>query len=359
MKIWRYVIIAAIVILAIFVISLAFTPKIDYMKRSVAIENSVNQALVEMKLGESNLLEIYNEQKSRGKAKWIYFTKKFQVDKDFSFENAQKSIAAKIKPENGKIAFSKTMSKGEKFILVIGTGSVITHNLIFEKKITTTPVVARVAIIIDDFGFNGPSMHDFVKIDYPLTFAVLPYLKYSKEASELGHRSGKEIMYHLPLQGTRVELNVNVITITMTKEEIQKKFEEGLKWIPYAVGVNNHMGSMVTENTEEMKIILGKIKEKGFFFVDSYTSEKSVAKKVAREMSIKTGKRSVFLDMENFKDVAYIKKQIEKLVSVAKKNGEAIGIGHNRIWTAQALAEELPKFKDEGVQLIFASQIVK
>ncbi|OIN95938.1 hypothetical protein AUJ66_07930 [Candidatus Desantisbacteria bacterium CG1_02_38_46] len=246
-------------------------------------------------------------------------------------------------------------SDGKRLTLTIGIRKIVTHLLLFERTIA----LARIAIIIDDFGFNKEAMNEFLHINSPITFSVLPYLKYSKLAAELAHQSGKEVMLHLPLQGVRNELNVNVIKMSMSRDEIEKKVEDGIRGIPYINGVNNHMGSVVTADTKIMKIILNKIKENGLFFVDSYTTGRSVAYNLAKEMGLKTGKRKVFLDMENYEDTAYIKKQLWQLVKIAKRDGEAIGIGHNRTWTAYALREELPKLEAEGIELVFASQIVK
>ena len=353
MKIGRYVLIAIAVILAVFF--WVRLTRVDYMKKSLEIESVINQKLLEMGLSEKDLLETYNEEMTLGKTKWIYFTRKFRVSRDFSFEKCKKLIEDGIRTKGGKVISSKINSDGKRLTLTIGIRNVVTHLLIFER----TTALARIAIIIDDFGFNKESMNEFLHINYPITFSVLPHLKYSKLSAELAHQSGKEVMLHLPLQGIKNELNVNVITTLMKENEIEKKIEDGIMKIPYADGVNNHMGSIITEDTEIMKIILNKIREKGLFFVDSYTSGKSVAYNVAREMGIKTGRRKVFLDVENFEDPGYIRGQLKQLVKVAKRDGEAIGIGHNRTWTAQVLKEELPKLEAEGIELVFASQIVK
>lgn len=353
MKIKRYIVIAIVIILVIFFWTRF--PRIDYMKSSQELETVIKQSLLEIGLTEKDLLETYNEEKAKGRIKWIYFTKKFKVSKDFSFQNCSGLIESRVRTKRGRIIFSEINSSGKTLTLKIGIRKIVTHLLIFQR----TSALARIAIIIDDFGFNKEAMEEFLQLNYPITFSVLPYLKYSKLAAELAHKSGKEVILHLPLQGVRNELNVNVITISMEKDEIEKKVEDGIKQIPHLEGVNNHMGSMVTPDTEIMKVILEKIKEKRLFFVDSKTTGISVGYSIAREMGIKTGERKVFLDMENPDDTAYIKKQIWQLVKIAKKDGEAIGIGHNRIWTAYALKEELPKIQAEGIELVFASQIVK
>ncbi|PIU51634.1 hypothetical protein COS91_03425 [Candidatus Desantisbacteria bacterium CG07_land_8_20_14_0_80_39_15] len=349
----RYFLIGIVVVVVIFF--WMHLTRIDYMKSSQELETVIKQKLLEAGLTEKDLQETYNEEKAKGRIKWIYFTKKFRVSKDFSFQNCRSLIESRVRTKRGRIIFSEINSSGKTLTLKIGIRKIVTHLLIFER----TSALARIAIIIDDFGFNKEAMEEFLQLNYPITFSVLPYLKYSKIAAELAHKSGKEVILHLPLQGVRNELNVNVITISMEKDEIEKKVEDEINQIPHIDGVSNHMGSIVTADTEIMRVILEKIKGKRLFFVDSKTTGKSVGYNMAREMGIKTGERKVFLDIENPKDTGYIKKQIWQLVKIAKKDGEAIGIGHNRIWTAYALKEELPKMQIEGIELIFASQIVK
>ena len=93
--------------------------------------------------------------------------------------------------------------------------------------------------------------------------------------------------------------------------------------------------------------------------MDSLTTPRSVAFQMARKMGVRAGKRRVFIDAENYTDVEYIKKQIRMLADIARKQGEAIGIGHARIWTVQALREELPVLEKEGFRFVYASQVVR
>jgi len=353
-KTGRYILIAIAIGIVIFFWAHT-AKKIDYMKKSLEFESIIKENLLKMGLSERDLIETYNEEKREGRLKWIYFTKRLRVPANFSFEKPRELIEPGINSKGGKIFSSEISRDGKNLVLKIGIKKIITHIVSFERS----PAIARIAIIIDDFGFNKMAMDEFMALDFPLSFSVLPYLKYSKMAAELAHRSGKEVMLHLPLQGTKEEFNKNVITVSMDESEIVKRIESGLKSIPYAIGVNNHMGSIVTQETEIMKIILEKIKEKGLFFVDSLTSERSVGYKMARNMGIRTGRRDVFLDVVNYEDTGYIRHQLQELVKVAKKKGEAIGIGHNRIWTARVLKEELPKLKAENIELVFASQIVR
>lgn len=129
------------------------------------------------------------------------------------------------------------------------------------------------------------------------------------------------------------------------------------KTVPYAVGANNHMGSRFTEDSEKMEAVLGVLKAKKLFFIDSMTTPHSVGLGVAREMGVRTAARNVFLD--NTQDVAAIRKQIEQLAKVAEKRGSAIGICHPHKATIQALAAELPVLHRQGVRFVHASELVR
>lgn len=215
MKIGRYFLIgiAAVVVIFLWVRS----TRIDYLKKSRELEQVINQKLLELNLSEKDLLKAYNEEKSQGRIKWVYFTRELRVSRDFSFDKCAAVLKEGVKRRGGKVISSSI--DGQRLTLKIGIRKIITHLLIFER----TSALARVAIIIDDFGFNKDAMEEFMKLDYPLTFSVLPKLKYSKIAAELAHKSGKEVMLHLPLQGSKKRIqckcNYNVDEKRRSREE--------------------------------------------------------------------------------------------------------------------------------------------
>ncbi|MCG8549700.1 MAG: divergent polysaccharide deacetylase family protein, partial [Desulfobacterales bacterium] len=126
--------------------------------------------------------------------------------------------------------------------------------------------------------------------------------------------------------------------------------------VPGTVGVNNHMGSRLTADSDKMNQIFTVLKQKNLFFIDSRTSVESKGEESARMFQLKFSHRDVFLD--NFQNVEYISGQIQKLIKQANDHGSAIGIGHPHQATLDALKRELPKLKGK-VRLVPASQLVK
>lgn len=227
-----------------------------------------------------------------------------------------------------------------------------------KKPAVTAPFKGRIAIVLDDWGYNMNSMPILERIHYPLTMSVLPNLAYSKEVAEQLHRNKFQVILHLPMEPhEKLRLEKNTIINAMTPEQIKEIINRDLADIPYVAGVSNHMGSSATENKNTMLVILEELKHRKLYFLDSFVTSSSVCPGLAKEIKVKFAKRDVFLD--NNLDKAYIKSQINKLKSIAASRGYAIGIGHDRKVTLEVLAEVMPEIEKEGYRFVFASDLTK
>ncbi len=216
----------------------------------------------------------------------------------------------------------------------------------------------KIAIILDDWGYGAKSLPYLSSIKQVYTAAVLPGLKYSKKAAEQAHVAGKGVMLHLPMQPERkMPLEKETIMAGMSQGEITRIVDKLAGEIPYITGVNNHQGSLVTENKETMRGVLTALKEKGYFFIDSLTSGKTVAYKTALEMGVKAGKRNVFID--NKKEAAYNEVQINQVKAIAKKQGWAIGIGHDDEVTLETLKRMMPEIEAEGFEFVYVAELLQ
>jgi uncharacterized protein len=147
----------------------------------------------------------------------------------------------------------------------------------------------------------------------------------------------------------------DALFVRLSAEEIRHRFENYRQRVPYAVGANNHMGSAFTQNREKMAVVIEQLRQSKMFFVDSRTSSQSVAVEVARAGGVPVASRDVFLD--NVRDVNAIARQIHKLVRIAVKSGNALGICHPYPQTLAALQREADYIRSQGVQVVFASQL--
>jgi len=225
-----------------------------------------------------------------------------------------------------------------------------------EEEIHFSP---KVAFIIDDLGYETEIAIKMMVLDFPLTLSILPFLKYSEYIAEEGKKNNREIMLHLPMEANNssTDPGPGAIKSYMSEEEIRQTVRGSIFNFPYVIGVNNHMGSKITEDREIMKIILEEIRRYDLFFIDSITTRNSIAYQVAQEMGVKTAVRTVFLDNES--DMEYIKGQMLEVQEVALKDGEAIAIGHSRINTFYVLKRMIPELIKAGIEIVPVSELVK
>jgi hypothetical protein len=217
----------------------------------------------------------------------------------------------------------------------------------------------RVAIIIDDVGYDRSMAEKFMGLNAALTLAILPHTPHQQTIARIAHAQGVEIMLHLPMEPVEYpEINPGPGTLlsSMSPDELLQALEENLQAVPYIKGVNNHMGSKLTTRSEQVYQVFSVLKRHGFFFVDSRTTEASVCKPSARMLQIPFAQRDVFLD--HVQEPAFIRKQIRELVRIAKHKGEALGIAHPYPATYTILREELPALRQQ-VDLVPVSQLVR
>jgi hypothetical protein len=215
----------------------------------------------------------------------------------------------------------------------------------------------KIAIVIDDVG-NSRANFDIIEAikKYPVTFSIIPGLNFSEGSARELTSLGFQVILHLPMEPKeKTVLEPNTILTSMDESQISSIMDRDLAATPQVIGINNHMGSKVTEDAKTLSIVLNLIRNKHLFFLDSFVTPNSQAKRLAEEKKIKFAKRDVFLD--NHQDPSYIRQQIEQLKKKARLNGQAVGIGHDRKVTLEVLKEELPAIEEEGYKLVFVSEL--
>ncbi len=218
----------------------------------------------------------------------------------------------------------------------------------------------QVAIIIDDLGYSLEAIQEICSFQKPLTVSILPFSPLAQQTAQIARQNNLEVMLHLPLESVNSKEENDIeglIHSQMSEEEIRRTMDIDLEQIPYIKGVNNHMGSKITPNEAFMTIILEAIKERNLFFIDSRTSVKSAAYKVAQRMKIPSAYRHVFLDGKSQED--YIKNQLIELFRRAQRNKIAVGICHPIDVTLKVLRENLHLAEKYKIEFVFVSQIVK
>ncbi|KGD62451.1 hypothetical protein T9A_00742 [Alcanivorax jadensis T9] len=221
----------------------------------------------------------------------------------------------------------------------------------------TATAQPRIAIIIDDLGYHRQNGQAIADLPAPVTCAVIPYSPHGRKLAERASRAGKEVLVHLPMDaGQHIRLDRGGLRQGISENELLDTVRQALSQIPQARGLNNHMGSALTEQDEPMGWLMAELKAHQLFFVDSRTSGRSVAQQVARQQGLANAGRDIFLDNE--RDLVKINAQFNKLIRLARQRGQAIAIGHPYPETVHYLQQVLPLMDDAGIQVVPVSSLL-
>lgn len=220
----------------------------------------------------------------------------------------------------------------------------------YALKLVTPVDEKRVAIIIDDLGYNQELGNAFVELPYEMTYAFIPFSPYGTSLAKKTFELDKPVMLHAPMATIKGGKWEDALTPEMNRTEIEALLDSMLSDIKYANGVNNHGGSLFTQTDESMRMLLKELAKRKLYFIDSRTSSLSVAKQYAAANRVLFNQRDVFLD--NQKDERAIKKQFDKLVRMAETHGYAIGIAHPYRETLSVLSAHLGDLDAQGIKVV-------
>ncbi|MFN2387338.1 MAG: divergent polysaccharide deacetylase family protein [Thermoanaerobaculia bacterium] len=219
---------------------------------------------------------------------------------------------------------------------------------------------ARIAIVVDDLGNDDEAVRRLARLAQPVAGAVLPGLPGSAPAARALARAGKEVILHLPMEPhgyPRVRPGPGVVVRAQSEGEIAEIFSRDLASVPGAVGVNNHMGSAATADPRVMRIVLRAVAGRGLFFLDSRTTDATVAADLARELGVPSASRQVFLDRVATEPA--VRAALEDLLQRARRDGAAVGVGHPYPATLEVLEEELPKLASRGIEVVKLGDLMR
>ena len=251
------------------------------------------------------------------------------------------------------------------FVLVAGFFYWLGGYVTTKKMAKAPPVVSkkfngpRVAIVMDDFGYNLKDLDLLFSIKEPITLSILPNLRYSREIAGLGRSHGKDIILHMPLESLNPNIReeVDTIRVGMSEKDVLERLKKSIESIPGLIGVSNHEGSKATEDKQVMTVISKYLKRSNLYFLDSLTSQKSVCSEIAATIGTRCVRRDMFLD--NMDSPDYIEKQLASLKKFAFRKGRAIAICHDRKNTIQVLAKVMPEMASEGIRFVSLSDMVR
>jgi polysaccharide deacetylase 2 family uncharacterized protein YibQ len=236
-------------------------------------------------------------------------------------------------------------------------GPVSSHQLQASPIKARPMATAYIAIIIDDLGNHLARGKRAVALPAMLTYAVLPHTRYGGQLAELAFQNGKEVMLHMPMAnlGTQA-IGPGGLTLNLNEAEFNQTLNLALQQIPHVRGINNHMGSRLTQEPLQMHWLMAAIKTHKLFFIDSRTTPDTVASTLAKQAQIRTASRDIFLDNEP--TFFSIDMAFKALMAKARRDGTAIAIGHPYPMTLDYLDMVLPQLAEQQIEVLPASILI-
>lgn len=217
-------------------------------------------------------------------------------------------------------------------------------------------LASQLAIVIDDFGYRQQNEQKIISLSPNITIAVLPYSPHAKRMSTLANKQGNEVIIHLPMAPlSKQPLEKETLFPYMGEEEVNQIIANAVERVPYAIGVNNHMGSLMTSDLKGMEHVMKALNQYSFFYLDSKTIGKTQVMNAAQNYNIPVLVRDVFLD-DKQNEIA-IAHQFDIAIELARKKGQAIVIGHPYPQTVNVLTKKLSELPSD-IQLVKLSQLI-
>ena len=261
----------------------------------------------------------------------------------------------------GSVIEGRENFEGARLSLLVGLDDQRTNLITLRRSPYVKRTRGRIALIIDDCGYQSRELlAGFCALPVPITISIFPDERETVWVAGLAADSGHDVMAHLPMEPIdypKRDPGQGAIFAHYDYDRIRAVTRHAIESVPGARGLNNHMGSRVTEDRRIIGYVLDEIKAQDIFFVDSVTSPHSVAYNVSLEMGIPSGRNVRFLDLTE--DPERIVESMRALSMKARQHGTAIGIAHAKATTLATLQSVIPQLREEGFEFVTVSQAIR
>ena len=348
-------------------------------KQITGIDQVIYTCLYKAKVPQKNILFLEVKPRHRDRTEWVFTELLIGPAREESISLLEKELKRMLSSGAPGVRFRTEKGSHGETVVHVYAGAFYTHRIrIREQRAALTnhqsPASTKgeraqlppkresrpkVAIIIDDLGYDLDLAKSFIDLDVALSLSVLPRAPFTENIVAAAEEKNYEVMLHLPMEpesSRHEDAGPGALLVTMSEKEIKRLLEDHLERVPGARGVNNHMGSRFTESEDKMGVLMSELKRRKLFYVDSRTTSKTVALEVAQRFGVAAAERNVFLDNDLTREAMAF--QLQRLLAISRQSGEAVGIAHAHPETVTFLRENLPLLKREA-SVVGVSEIVK
>ncbi len=337
----------------------------DFDQMSLSFDNRLVEIFNAHGITGRSIREQTRQERALGKKSWIEYFRDIEVP----LRETRDALVLDMRKAAEKESYSITIgSNAAGAAITVGKdGAVFSRTVLRGRDWKTgafparTRLAGRIALVIDDVGGSVKSLEPYFDQGIPVTFAVMPKERQSREIARMLSARKMPYILHLPLEPLSypdIDPGPAALLVSMPKGSLRKKFMEDLESVPGVVGVSNHMGSRFTSDRERMETLMAMIGEKGLFFFDSHTSSMSVAGKVAKEKKVPHATNSYFLDLKD--DPAFMERQWSVAMEHARRHGYCIVIGHaQKKNMLPVIRKIMPAARERGYEFVYLTDMIK
>jgi polysaccharide deacetylase 2 family uncharacterized protein YibQ len=334
----------------------------DLNQEIARVDEAIYEALYQEGIPETDILFVEVKPRYENGREWEFTDIVVRVRDDGSLDRLEKVMSRAISSLEPKVRYVREVTTRGEVVCDVFALRHHSHRITLAglkpETVTRPKDLPRIAIIIDDVGYDAETARSFIRLDIPLTLSILPKAPYAALIAKEAHESGRELILHLPMEPKgypKLKPGPGAVLVRMPGETISGIIDDHLRRIPWVRGVNNHMGSRFTEREEGMAVVFAELRKRGLFYVDSRTTHRTVAPSLGRRMGVPVVERGVFLD--NDLSSKAMRFQIERLLGMARHAGYGIGIGHPHRETLRCLRDSLERIRRDA-QVVPVSEIV-
>jgi polysaccharide deacetylase 2 family uncharacterized protein YibQ len=319
------------------------------------VEKSVNRELAAFGFTDRQIISELHREHGWGPWLWIQSDRRIALQDNAVLSSFSSALSRDLGRSYSHLVYS---TRPEGNLIEVKMGWFLLQRLLFVKAVAAPEIKApsgpSVAFVIDDVAYDMNAMDHFVALGVPLTFAILPRDKHSRDLADKANNLHYTVILHLPMQPIDLAHNDPGgagLYLRMSPSELHSQFEKDVASVPHIVGINNHMGSAFTEDESKMEMVLRWVKAKHLFFLDSRTSTHSIVPKAAKRVGVPCRVNETFLD--NSDETEDIEQQLDIVLKLALRHKQTIAIGHyRRKHLVEALANKIPEFRAHGVTFV-------
>jgi uncharacterized protein len=238
------------------------------------------------------------------------------------------------------------------------SAALLAFELHAEPILLAETIKPKVSIVIDDLGDNSIIARKMLSLPGRMTAAILPHTPHAERIAKIASDNGHDVIMHLPMEAfSRPDLlGPGALMSNMDKQTFLSQFNNNIASIPNLIGFNNHMGSLLTEDKEKMQWLMEQAKTNDFYFLDSKTSQSSIAEEIANLNGIPSFSRDIFLDHQS--DKVNLEGQFLRLKRIAQKTGKVVVICHPYPETLAFLENNIAELSN-NFSLVSLSDLLK